>query len=462
MKLTFYGAAREVTGSMFLLEAGGKRLLVDCGLYQGRREEAEAKNRQMPFDPASLDAAILTHAHLDHSGRLPLLVKQGFKGRVHMTRATLDLLGIMLRDSAHIQEADIKFINKKHRERGLPPKEPLYTMDDVEACLGCCVGLDYDKIFEPLSGVKAVLRDAGHILGSAMMEAEVSENGTRKRLLFSGDLGRQGMPIIRDPYQPEEAEVMLLESTYGDRLHGDLSETAVKLGELVRQAYQRRGKVIIPSFSVGRTQEIVYELHKMFEQGTLPPLPIFVDSPLSTETTRVFRDHPECFDEETNRLFGQEEDVFGFRRLTYIEKSEDSKKLNDHQGPFIVISASGMCEGGRVLHHLAHAIEDPDNLILIVGFQAQGTLGRKLVEKQERVRILGDEYRVRAQVKTLNGFSAHADRDGLLGFVGGFKRGPERIFLVHGEKDQSLALAEHLKQDGRLVEVPQTGQSLEI
>jgi metallo-beta-lactamase family protein len=462
MRITFHGAARNVTGSMFLLEAGGKKLLVDCGLYQGKREESEARNRQMPLDPASIDAAVLTHAHLDHSGRLPLLAKQGFKGRVYMTPATQDLLEIMLRDSAHIQEADIKFVNQKHRERGLPPKEPLYDQDDVEACLGLFAGVNYGRQFEPVPGVKAVFRDAGHILGSAMVEAEASENGSRKRILFSGDLGRKGMPIIRDPHQPSEADVLLMESTYGDRLHGDLSETAGRLGELVRQSYQRRGKVIIPSFSVGRTQEIVYELHKMFEKGSLPPLPIFVDSPLSANATEVFRNHPECFDEETNRLFGREDDVFGFRRLTYIEKSEDSKKLNERQGPFIVISASGMCEGGRVLHHLAHAVGDPKNLVLIVGFQAQGTLGRRLVEKQERVRILGDEYQVRAQVKTLNGFSAHADRDGLLGFVRGMERGPERIFLVHGEEQQCLALAEHLKNEGRAVEVPQAGQTLEI
>lgn len=462
MKITFHGATRNVTGSMFLLEVGGKRLLVDCGLYQGKREESESKNRQMPLDPASLDAVVLTHAHLDHSGRLPVLAKQGFRGKVYMTPATRDLLEIMLKDSAHIQEADIKFVNKKHREKGLPPKEPLYDQRDVEDCLGMFAGVDYGREFEPIPGVRAVFRDAGHILGSAMVEAEASENGSKRRILFSGDLGRKGMPIIRDPHQPEEADILLMESTYGDRLHGDLSETAVRLGELVRQAYHRRGKVIIPSFSVGRTQEIVYELHKMFEKGSLPPLPIFVDSPLSTQATRVFRDHPECFDEETNRLFGREDDVFGFRRLTYIEKSEDSKMLNERQGPFIVISASGMCEGGRVLHHLTHAVGDPNNLVLIVGFQAQGTLGRKLVEKAERMRIFGDEYQVRAQVKTLNGFSAHADRDGLLGFVRGMKRGPERIFLVHGEEAQSLALAELLRQDGKNVEVPEAGQMVEI
>ncbi len=462
MRLTFHGAARNVTGSMFLLESGGKRMLVDCGLHQGKREESEAKNRQMPVDPASLDAVVLTHAHLDHSGRLPVLAKQGFKGKVYMTPATRDLLEIMLKDSAHIQESDIKFVNKKHRERGLPPKEPLYDQEDVAACLSLLAGVGYGREFQPIPGVRAVFRDAGHILGSAMVEAEASENGSKRRILFSGDLGRKGMPIIRDPYQPSEAEVLLMESTYGDRLHGDLSETAGRLGELVRQSYQRRGKVIIPAFSVGRTQEIVYELHKMFGKGSLPPVPIFVDSPLSANATEVFRNHPECFDEETNRLFGREDDVFGFRRLTYIEKTEDSKKLNERQGPFIVISASGMCEGGRVLHHLAHSIGDPKNLVLIVGFQAQGTLGRRLVEKQERVKILGEEYEVRFQVKTLNGFSAHADRDGLLDFVRGMKRGPERIFLVHGEEAQSLALADQLRQDGRAVEVPEAGQTAEI
>lgn len=462
MRITFHGAAREVTGSMFLLEAGGKRLLVDCGLHQGRREEAEARNREMPFDPASLDAAVLTHAHLDHSGRLPVLAKKGFKGKVYMTPATRDLLEIMLRDSAHIQESDIKFVNKRHRERGLPPKEPLYDQDDVEACLGGFAGVDYGKPFEPIPGIRAVFRDAGHILGSAMVEMDASHNGTKKRLLFSGDMGRKGMPIIRDPHQAAEADVLLMESTYGDRLHGALEETAGKLEALVRQAYKGRGKVVIPAFSVGRTQEIVYELHLLFKDGRLPPVPLFVDSPLSANATEVFRNHPECFDRETNELFGREDDVFGFRRLTYVGNSSDSKKLNEREGPFIVISASGMCEGGRVLHHLAHSIGDPKNLVLIVGFQAQGTLGRRLVEKAERVRILGDEYRVRAQVKTLNGFSAHADRDGLLGFVRGMERGPERIFLVHGEEQQCLALAESLKSEGRAVEVPVAGQTAEI
>jgi metallo-beta-lactamase family protein len=462
MRITFHGAARNVTGSMFLLEAGGKRLLVDCGLHQGRREESEARNREMPFDPASLDAAVLTHAHLDHSGRLPVLAKKGFRGKVYMTPATRDLLGIMLRDSAHIQESDIKFVNKRHRQKGLPPKEPLYDKDDVEACLGLFAEVDYGKPFGPLPGVTAVFRDAGHILGSAMVEMDASDNGAKKRLLFSGDLGRQGMPIIRDPHQPAEADVLIMESTYGDRLHGALEETSGKLEALVRQTYQRRGKVIIPAFSVGRTQEIVYELHILFKDGRLPPLPIYVDSPLSANATEIFRNHPECFDRETFEQFGREDDPFGFRRLTYVGGPDESKKLNDRDGPCVIISASGMCEGGRVLHHLAHSIGDPKNLVLIVGFQAQGTLGRRLVEKAERVRILGDEYQVRAQVKTLNGFSAHADRDGLLGFVRGIQKGPERIFLVHGEEPQSLALAGQLKKEGRAVEVPVEGQTAEI
>lgn len=462
MKLTFHGAAREVTGSMFLLEAGGRRLLVDCGLYQGKRDESEAKNREMPFDPASIDAAVLTHAHLDHSGRLPVLAKKGFRGRVHMTPATQDLLDIMLRDSARIQESDIKFVNKRHRERGLPPKEPLYDEDDVERCLAQFVGVEYGRTFEPIPGMRTTFRDAGHILGSAMIEVDVSANGSSKRILFSGDLGRKGMPIIRDPHQPRETDVLLMESTYGDRLHGELGDTAGKMEALVRQAYKQGGRVVIPAFSVGRTQEIVYQLHQMFNQGRLPPIPIFVDSPLSANATEVFRSHPECFDRETNRLFGREDDVFGFRRLTYVGSAADSKKLNDRQGAFIVISASGMCEGGRVLHHLAHSVGDPRNLVLIVGFQAQGTLGRRLVEKHDRVRILGDEYRVRATVRTLNGFSAHADRDGLLGFVRGMERGPDLTFLVHGEEEQSLALAGQLKSDGRTVEVPSPGQTVEL
>jgi len=464
MKITFYGAAREVTGSMFLIQIASGHLLLECGLYQGRREEAEAKNLRFPIDPQKVDAAILTHAHLDHSGRLPVMVKGGYRRKIYLTEATKDLLTIMLRDSAHIQEADIKFINKRHKEKGLPPKEPLYDTEDVERCLEYLCGIKYGEVFQPLPGVEAVFWDAGHILGSALVELTVSENGRKTKTVFTGDLGRKNMPILRDPYQPRQADLLIMESTYGGRFHGDLTGTARELQEQVAQTYARGGKVIIPSFSVGRTQEIVYELHKMFNSGTLPPMPIYVDSPLSAQATDVFKRHMDCWDDEAREMYLQEKDrdIFGFGRLTYVGSVEESKKLNDLDRPVIIISASGMCEGGRVLHHLAHTVEDPKNTILIVGFQAQGTLGRKLVEKWERVKILGEEYKLRAQVKTLNGFSAHADQGELLEFVAGFASAPSAIYLVHGEEDQARALAGKLEERGCRVEVPTQGQEVAV
>lgn len=464
MKITFLGAAGEVTGSMFLIQTASGNLLIECGLYQGRRKESEAKNRQWPIDPRQIDAVILSHAHLDHSGRLPVMVRGGYRKKIYMTEATKDLLPIMLRDAAHIQEADLKYINKKHREKGLPIKEPLFSARDVEQCLESFQGVAYGESFHPLSGVEAVFRDAGHILGSAMVELTLNEDGRKVKIVFSGDLGRKNMPILRDPYQPRQADVLIMESTYGSRLHGDLTGTARELQEQVAQTYARGGKVIIPSFSVGRTQEIVYELHKMFNSGTLPPLPIYVDSPLSAQATDVFKKHMDCWDDEAKEMYLRERDrdIFGFGRLAYIGSAEESKKLNDLDRPVIIISASGMCEGGRVLHHLAHTVEDPRNTILIVGFQAQGTLGRKLVEKWERIRILGEEYSLRAQVKTLNGFSAHADQEELLGFVAGFAAAPAAIYLVHGEPDQAQGLAEKLKDRGYTVKVPARGQEATI
>lgn len=462
MKITFHGAAKNVTGSMHLLEIGGKKLLLECGIHQGKREESENMNRTLPFDPAEIDAMILSHAHLDHSGNIPTLVKNGFKGDIYMTAATRDLLGVMLRDSAHIQESDIKFVNKKRTARGLALKEPLYTMDDAERSLDYFISLSYERTFNPLPGVKAVFHDAGHILGSAMVDLELSEGGSAKRFFFTGDLGRDHLPIIRDPYQPSGADYLLMESTYGDRVHGPIEETSRKLQEAVRQVFDRRGKMIIPAFSVGRTQEIVYELHGMFEAGKLPAMPIYVDSPLSVNVTNIFKMHPECFDKETRVQVENHHDPFGFGRLSYIHTVEESKRLNEAAGPCIIISASGMCEGGRVLHHLRNSLGDSRNMVLIVGFQAYGTLGRRLVDKEPVVKIFGEDQNVRAEIRVLNGFSAHADRNDLLGFVGNMKEGSGRVLLVHGEEAQSQSLAQALRESGKDVVVPDPEQSMEL
>jgi metallo-beta-lactamase family protein len=447
---------------MHLLEIGGKKLLLECGIHQGRRDESEERNRNIPFAPGSVDAMILSHAHLDHSGNIPTLVRDGFRGDIFMTSATRDLLGLMLRDSARIQENDIKFVNKKRAAKGLPAKEPLYTMEDAEKALDLFVSLSYERPFQPLPGVRAVFREAGHILGSAMVDLELTENGRTRRLIFTGDLGRKHLPVIRDPYQPDGCDCLLMESTYGDRLHGSMDQVGQKLQQMVRQVYDRKGKIIIPAFSVGRTQEVVYELHGMFESGKLPAIPIYVDSPLSINVTDIFRMHPECFDRETRALVDNHSDPFGFSRLTYVRKVQDSKKLNETAGPCLIISASGMCEGGRVLHHLRNSVGDPRNMILIVGFQAQGTLGKRLVDKAPMVRIFGEEHQVRAEVQVLNGFSAHADRDDLLSFVAKMNEGPGRVLLVHGEESQSQSLAQALREKGREVMVPDPGQSVEL
>jgi metallo-beta-lactamase family protein len=462
MNITFCGAAKNVTGSMHLIEIGGKKLLLECGIHQGRREESENLNRNFPFNPFEIDAMILSHAHLDHSGNIPTLVKSGFQGNIYMTSPTRDLLGVMLRDSAHIQESDIKFVNKKRAGKGLSAKEPLYTMDDAERSLDYFVSLSYERPFSPLPGVKAVFHDAGHILGSAMVDLELSENGRTKRFFFTGDLGRDHLPIIRDPYQPTGADYLLMESTYGDRIHGPIEEISQKLQETVRRVYNRRGKIIIPAFSVGRTQEIVYELHGMFDGGTLPAMPIYVDSPLSVNVTNIFKMHPECFDKETRVQVENHHDPFGFGRLTYIQTVEESKKLNESAGPCIIISASGMCEGGRILHHLRNSLADSRNMVLIVGFQAQGTLGKRLVDKEPVVKIFGEEQDVRAEIKVLNGFSAHADRNDLINFVDAMKDGSGRILLIHGEETQSQSLAEALKARGKDVTVPDPGQGMDL
>ena len=444
MRIQFCGAARTVTGSMHLLDTGREKVLMDCGIFQGPREDSEEKNRRFLFNPKEISATLLSHAHLDHSGNLPSLVKQGFEGPIMATRATCDLCQVMLRDSAHIQEADIVFVNKRRRQQGLPPKEPLYTLEDAEQAISRFVQVDYDQPVE-VAGLRATYRDAGHILGSAMI---LLEDGSGRVLAFSGDLGRKGLPILRDPCPLEGADTLLLESTYGNKVHEPMGETVAKFEAVLRAAIEKRGKIVIPAFAVGRSQEIVYELHNLIRDGRIPSIPTYVDSPLSLNTTEIFKRHPECYDEETKHLIDEHEDPFGFARLQYIRSVEESKALNEQEGPMIIISASGMCEGGRVLHHLANTIGDPRNTILIVGFQAEGTLGKKLVDQETRVKIYGEEYQRRAPVVVLNGFSAHADRNDLLGFVSGMKRKPGRIFVVHGNEEQSQALEEGLRSLG--------------
>ncbi len=459
VKISFLGAVRTVTGSRHLLTVGSRRILLDCGLYQGKREVGDRINRELPFDPASIDAVILSHAHIDHSGNLPTLARQGYRGPIHATSATADLCSIMLRDSAHIQVKDAEFVNKHPRRRGPRNREPLYTLEDAEAAIELFQGHPYDQPVPVCEGVTVTFRDAGHILGSAILELDLQEKGVRRRLVFTGDLGRPHLPILRDPAFVSGCDVLMIESTYGDRLHPSIDDVPEQLAALLDRARARGGKVLIPAFAVGRVQEIVWITKGLIDSGRIPNIPIYVDSPLAVDATEIFARHPECFDAETMAALRRDGDPFGFRLVHYVQDVEESKKLNGKPGTWIVISPSGMCEAGRVLHHLRNNIEDPRVVILIVGFQAEETLGRRLAEGRPTVRIFGEEFSRRAEVVVMEGFSAHADRDELLAWAERIHDRPRKTFVVHGALDQGEALAATLRDRGfGTVELPELGQ----
>jgi metallo-beta-lactamase family protein len=463
MRLTTYGAARNVTGSKHMLAVGGRNILLDCGLFQGRRSESERRNRTMPFDPASIHAALLSHAHIDHSGSLPTLVKRGFGGPIYATAATVDLAGILLRDTAYIQRHDLEYLNKRRRRRGLLPLEPVYTEDDVERTLERFVPVEYDAPVRVAPGVVATFRDAGHILGSAIVEVDATELGRSKRIVFTGDLGRPDMPILRDPHQASRADVLITESTYGMRRHAEMANVETRLGRLITDVARRRGKIVIPSFAVGRTQRVLYVLHALSRNGDVPDVPVYVDSPLAVRATEIFRRHPECFDAEMNELLRERDDPLGESHATFITDVQDSKKLNRRKGPMVIISASGMCEAGRVLHHLKNTVTSRRNAVLIVGYQAEHTLGRRIAERRRQVRIFGTLYPLRARVEVIEELSSHADSDGLVAFAKGLRRFPERTVVVHGGPEQALGLASRLTDEGfPNVSVPVDGESYEL
>ncbi|KPK05088.1 MAG: MBL fold metallo-hydrolase [Anaerolineae bacterium SG8_19] len=468
MQIEFHGAVRTVTGSQHLISANGCKILLDCGLYQGSRKQTYERNQHLPYNAAKVDVLILSHAHIDHSGNVPNLVKSGFQGDIVCTYATRDLCSIMLRDSAKIQQYDIDYLNKKRRKEGLHLLEPYYTMEDVVESLKYFIGVGYDRSYQIKPGIRISFFDAGHILGSAIVVLEIEDKDSKKdvRLVFSGDLGRPDRAILRDPSFIEDADVLLVESTYGNRNHAPAEAAEEKLKQVVNETCKRGGKLIVPSFAIGRTQELVYALHKMVRNRDISPnLPVYVDSPLAIDATGIYRLHPEAYNQGVFDFLAEDVhgDPFGFDMMRYTRSTLQSKELNFLREPAVIISASGMCEAGRILHHLKNNIEDPKNTILIVGWQAPNTLGRRIVEKQPKVKIFGEEYQLKAEVVTINGFSAHADRSELLNWTGHFSKKASHTYVVHGEEDASFALADGLSNQGyRNVNVPTLGQRYEI
>jgi metallo-beta-lactamase family protein len=452
LEIEFYGAAREVTGSCHILRVNGSTVLLDCGMFQGKRSDAEQKNRTLPVPIADIDSVVLSHAHIDHSGRLPYLVAEGYSKTIWATAATRDLSAVMLADSAHIQEKDAEFL-AKHKKTFI---EPLYAMRHTVRALELMVAVPYNKPFDVVPGVRCSYVDAGHILGSASVVLDCVEGSVSKRLVFSGDIGRSGLAIIRDPVPPNGADEIIMESTYGDRDHESVDGARARLAEVVRQTAARGGRVLIPAFAVGRTQELVYNLHSLVRESAIPSIPIFVDSPLAVDTTTVFEMHPEIFDESED-MVRKVKDLFEFPLVHYTRDVEASKALAHMSGPMIIIAASGMAEAGRILHHLAQGASDPRNTILIVGFQAEHTLGRRIVEKAPILKIFGDEIPLRAHVEVINGYSAHADRTELHAWLDAVKvTSPELsgVHLVHGETKAQDELQTTLIAKGYSVTCP--------
>lgn len=443
MKLKFCGAAGTTTGSQHLLEINGKRILLDCGLYQGSRKHAYEVNCGFPhFDPKSIDMVILSHAHIDHSGNLPNLTKHGFSGNIYATHATRDLCQIMLADSARIQESDIDWLNKHRQRQGLEPVEPLYSERDAELCLRQFVTIGYNRPLPLCDGVTVTFIDAGHILGSAQILLDVNDpaDGKKKRFLFSGDVGRGGNEVLRDPVMAEDVDFLLMESTYGGREHEAPPGMGVHFAEILRRAVRRGGKILIPAFAVERTQQVLIVLNELFENGGIPEIPVYVDSPLAVSATEIYRLHPDSFNEEVYQTLFDRQNPFGFEHLTLVRSVSGSKALNDIDGTAIIISASGMCEAGRILHHLKNNIGDAKTTVLFVGYCAENTLGRRIRDGEKEVSILGGRYKVRADIQIVDSFSGHADHSELLDYFNRTTGPKHKVWLVHGEPEAADVL----------------------
>ncbi len=465
MKIHILGAAQTVTGSMHLIEVNERRLLLECGLFQGHREDTYQVNLKFPFKPESIDAVILSHAHIDHSGNLPNLVKQGYRGPIYAVNATVDLADIMLRDSGHIHEWDIQYVNKKRKKQGLPPVEPLYTTEDAIQTVPHFKSVWYDQVFEPVEGVSARLVDAGHILGSAAVVLDITENGIKKRLWFSGDVGRYDVPILQDPVLPEDADYLLMECTYGDKPHNSLEEAFDEFKDMVIRTVKRGGRVIVPAFAVGRTQTLCYFLSEAMENGEIPQIPVVIDSPLAVAASDLYRRHSECFDEETWRFISEHRSAaLDFNNLIFTRTVDESKALNDFKEPMIIISASGMAESGRILHHLRNNIENGKNTIAIISWQAPNTLGRRLADQERKVKIFGEDFFRKAEVVTIGGLSAHGGQNMLMKYATASKSSLKKIILVHGEEKAATALTEKLKEEESMPEIlyPQEADVLEL
>jgi metallo-beta-lactamase family protein len=459
MEIEFRGAAREVTGSCHIVRVNGKSILLDCGLFQGRRADVQQKNEMLPLDVHRLDAIVLSHAHIDHAGRLPFLVRSGYSGAIHATSATRDLCEVMLADAAHIQEQDAEFLARHHKVHS----DPLYGLRDVVRTLELMRAVPYNTPFEVVPGVLATFLDAGHILGSASVVLDCEEGGTTTRLVFSGDIGRSGLAIIRDPVPPQGAHAVIMESTYGARDHGSVAGAKDQLARVIRETAGRGGRVLIPAFAVGRTQELVYDLHQLADAGEIPRIPIVIDSPLALKATTVFENNTDIFDQSepyVSAYSANGKRFFEFPMLRFTQSVEESKALNQQNGPMVIISASGMAESGRILHHLLNGAADPRNTVLVVGFMAEHTLGRRIVERRPVLKVLGEEVQLRAHVEVIDGYSAHADRTGLTAWIDAVRRNSPAlrdVWLVHGEPNAQDAFAELLLSAGYRVHCPTPG-----
>ncbi len=464
MKIHFLGAARTVTGSMHLLEVNGARILLECGLFQGKRAESYRRNQTFPFDVRKIDAVLLSHAHIDHSGNLPNLVKQGFTGQIIATRATTHLVKLMLRDSGHIQESDAAYVNKKRAKKGLPPVQPLYTLEDAEKVAAYFRSVDYDDPVAVAEGVRATFMDAGHILGSAGIALDINEDGREYRVWFSGDIGRRDLPLLRDPILPLNADYLIMESTYGDKAHRSPDLAYDELRAVAKKTLEGGGKVIIPAFAIGRTQELSVFLHQMMQKKEIPRVPVYVDSPLAINASQIFNEHPECMDAETLAdIRARGHDALDFKEITYTRSVKESKAINEYRKPAVIISASGMAEAGRILHHLRNNIGDSRNTILIVGWQAPHTLGRRLAERQTKVKIFGETFFRQAEVATIGGLSAHAGREMLVEYASAVKEQVRTVFLVHGEERGAHPLKKALEKQGfKDVRYPAAGTIFKI